>query len=234
MSPAWNELLHSAHAWYMQPEQIPPTALNQIFLDRSERAHLRKITRKPLQQNYLATRALCRAALSHYTAVDSADWRFKPTRYGKPRIIAPRGFSSLKFNLTHTDGLLICLITRAGDVGVDAEETSRRVNINEVSRHFFSQSEQAELAQLPLNQRTARFFEIWVLKEAYLKGRGRGLTISPERVSINFNSKGNPTPIRAWQLTLHHPAPNHVAATAIRANKIIPIIWKNAADLFKT
>jgi 4'-phosphopantetheinyl transferase len=234
MSSAWNEILTSAHAWYINPEQISPATLPLNWLDATEHSHLRKIPRKNLQHIFLATRILCRATLSHYAEIHPADWRFKTTTHGKPKIFAPRGYSSLRFNLTHSDSLIICLITRAGEVGVDAEEISRRVNIDEVIRHFFAPSEQAELTVLTPTKRIKRFFEIWVLKEAYLKGRGRGLTISPERVPIQFDAKHKLRPIRGWQLALHHPTPNHVVATAIRANEPIKIVWKNAAGLFKT
>ena len=234
MPPAWNEILTSAHAWYINPEEISSTRLSSNWLGPAEHAHLRKISRKNLQHNYLITRTLCRATLSHYADVHPADWRLMPTTHGKPKISHPRGYSSLHFNLTHTDNLIICLVTRAGEVGVDAEEISRRVKIGEVTRYFFAPSEQAALATLDSTKRLKKFFEIWVLKEAYLKGRGQGLTISPKRITIHFDAKDKPLSIRNWQLALHHPTPNHVAATAIRSSQPIKVLWKNAAGLFKT
>jgi 4'-phosphopantetheinyl transferase len=240
MSSPWNELQTSAHAWHINPAKLSYAVLEQLserWLDPGELTYLRKLPKRTLQHNYLAVRILCRAVLSHYTNVDPADWRFKPTSHGKPKIASPRNYSSLHFNLTHIEGMIVCLISRAGELGIDAEKISRRVNIDEITRHFFSRSEQAELAKLAPKRRNKRFFEIWVLKEAYLKGRSRGLSISPERVSIQFHPRGNPAPIRTWQLALHHPTARHVAATAIRvqpSDPPIPIIWRNAAELFKT
>jgi 4'-phosphopantetheinyl transferase len=172
--------------------------------------------------------------LSQYADVHPGDWRFKASVHGKPRIVAPRGYSSLRFSLTHTEGLMVCLVSRCGEVGVDAEEVSRRVNVDEVARHFFAPSERAELAALAPEKRGRRFFEIWVLKEAYLKGRGCGLSVSPQRIGITWGPKGKPNAIRDWQLALYRPTPQHVAATAIRASNAVRVVWRDAAGLFKT
>ena len=237
-SPRWNEISIAAHAWQLHPENIPARTLSKTalnWLEPHEHAHLRKL-RKNLQHDHLAARALCRLVLSYYTTVGPADWKFKPATHGKPTISQPRAYSSVRFNLTHTDSLIICLVTRTGEVGVDVERTNRRVDIDEIVRHFFAATEQRALAKLAATERTKRFFEIWVLKEAYLKGRGRGLSISPARVPIRFDAQGSPIPIGDWQLELHCPTPHHVAATAIHrtsTDPTVPIVWRNAAQLFK-
>jgi phosphopantetheinyl transferase len=233
----WNELAISAHAWQLHPESIRASFLDRAardWLEVHERQHLVKL-RPVLQHEYLAARALCRLALSYYTNAAPADWRFKTEAHGKPRIAQPRQHASLHFNLTHTDNLIICLVTRIGEVGVDAEALARKVDMGEITKHFFAAAEQKSLAKLPPKDRAKRFFEIWVIKEAYLKARGRGLTISPERVPIRFHSDGAPYPIKNWQLELHSPTLEHVAATAVDVpsrHPPVPIVWRNASELF--
>ena len=75
------------------------------------------------RHDYLTARVLCRATLSRYAPVHPSEWKFEKGAYGKPRIAAPAGFESLHFNLTHTEGLMIFLVSRAGEVGIDAEKT---------------------------------------------------------------------------------------------------------------
>jgi 4'-phosphopantetheinyl transferase len=172
--------------------------------------------------------------LSRYTGVAPVDWKFVKSAHGKPSIAEPAEFSSLQFNLTRTDGLIVCLVSRAGEVGVDAEETSRPVDIAQVARHFFSAKEQASLAACAPERRGKRFFEQWVLKEAYLKGRGTGLSETPPMLTIELGNDGRPMPVDDWQLALHDPSPQHVAATAIRARRgapAIPISWFDALGL---
>jgi 4'-phosphopantetheinyl transferase len=234
----WNELAISAHAWQLHPEAIRASFLDRIardWLELHERRHLAYL-RPVLQHEYLAARALCRLALSYYTKVDPANWRFKAESHGKPVVAQPRQHTSLYFNLTHTTDLIICLVTRVGEVGIDAEALGRRVDIEEITKHFFAPAEKRSLGRLSPKDRTRRFLEIWVLKEAYLKARGRGLSISPEKVPIKFHADGTPESINKWQLELHSPTLEHVAATAIEVparHPPVPIVWRNASELFE-
>lgn len=216
----WDELLDTAHAWQFVPSAASPNFLSGPYLSwlsAEERAQCALFRTERLRHEYMRAHALCRATLSQYAPCEPSVWRFGKTRLGKPKIIAPAEFQSLRFSLTHTAGLIICLVSRAGDVGVDAEETSRMVDVMQVSRHFLPASVQAVLADLPASEQTARFFEQWVLKEAYLKAIGRGLGEAPERSAVRANEF--PARIGNWQFYLHRPTTNHVAAAAIRAKR---------------
>jgi 4'-phosphopantetheinyl transferase len=229
----WDALATEAHAWMLWTDTSAPERQWLAWLTPEESEHLRRLKTESLRRQYLATRALCRVTLSRYADVDPARWRFRAGRNGKPRIAGPPGFTSLRFNLTHTKELVICLVTRTGEVGVDAEETSRRVEIDRVSKHFFSKKERASLAKLPPTRRTSRFFELWVLKEAYLKGRGDGLLRDPDQFTVNIGDDLRALPLGEWQLTLHRPGRRHVAAAAVRSEKAVRIKWLDARRLFK-
>jgi len=235
----WESLLTAAHAWQLSPDDLPIVAMERHhlgWLTPNERLVHQKFKTPDLRHAYLVSRTLCRATLSKYTGVDPAAWKFVTGAHGKPAIAGPRGFGTLRFNMTHTSGLVICIVTRAGEVGVDAEEITRRVDIDQVSRHFFSEPERASLASLLARKRTARFFEQWVLKEAYLKGPGKGLFLSPEKFTIEIDRNGKPSDLGKWQLALHRLGRRHVAATAIRrrrGNGPVPIAWFSAERLLK-
>jgi 4'-phosphopantetheinyl transferase len=189
-----------------------------------------------LRHVYLASRALCRAALSRHARIDPNDWKFIKNRHGKPRIATPAIFRSLKFNLTHTNGLIACVVFSAGEVGIDVENISRNMEIREVGRLFFSRSERADLAKIAANKQLSQFFKMWVLKEAYLKGLGSGMWREPTGVTIKFNSRGHPLPLGPWQFSLHRPTKNHIAAVAIRArlkSRPVKIRWHRADDLLQ-
>jgi 4'-phosphopantetheinyl transferase len=230
----------TADAWYCRPEELSADKLERRFLPwltPGERLHRQKLRTPAMRHDYLATRALCRLSLSHHTHVDPTTWAFTAGKQGKPAIAGAPPFRSLHFNISHTDGLIVCAITRAGEIGIDVEETSREVDLAQVARHFFSPDEQAHLSNLSAKERKTRFFQLWVLKEAYLKGRGMGLSKSPDEFSIRFSSRENPLPIGNWQLALHYPTPRHVAATAIRRPRSAakaPIHWRDAHELFET
>ncbi len=231
MKTGWLELLTKAHACQFRTDTISPSALERAclsWLSTDERTHWKKLRTQPSRHAYLATRALCRATLSRYTGVDPRDWNFGAGSHGKPKIIRPVAFKTMRFSSTRTDGLVICLVSRAGEVGVDAEETSRLVDVKQVARHFLSRQERARLDKLPERQRLGAYYTQWVLREAYLKGTGRGIVSAPERLTIKFNKDGHPLPIGNWQFHLHRPSARHVAAAAIRRRRgagLVPVRW---------
>ena len=195
----WDELSAVAHAWHLDPDNAMAELLRRRsleWLDAAEHARLDRLASERLRIAPLTARGLLRVVLSHSTGIEPAAWTFVAGVHGKPAIARPAGFESLHFNLTHTGALVVCAASRLGEIGVDAEETSRTVDIDQVAKHFFSLAEQQWLADLPVERRTAGFFEQWVLKEAYLKGRGTGLARSPEGFTIGRGDDGQPIALR--------------------------------------
>ena len=71
---------------------------------------------------FIATRALARTVLSNYGSVAPSDWRFSPGKHGKPYIAYPILTPPIHFNLAHTPGLVVCVVSVANkSIGVDAE-----------------------------------------------------------------------------------------------------------------
>jgi 4'-phosphopantetheinyl transferase len=81
------------------------------------------------------------------------------------------------FNVSHTRGLVACVVSQIGEVGIDVERTDRSIDLDALAARFFHESELYDLRHVAEAARPTRFFELWVLKEAYLKGRGVGMTL---------------------------------------------------------
>jgi 4'-phosphopantetheinyl transferase len=231
-SSSWDAIVDEAHAWQVYPEDLSPATLTDRclrWLSPDERARYEQFRTQKQQHDYLTAQALCRTTLSRYAPVHPSEWKFERCLHGKPRIAQPDRFESVRFNLTHTDGLAICLVSRVGEVGVDAEEMSSNVDGALIARHFFSRSEQAWFESLPARQRPGWIFAQWVVKEAYLKGTGTGLD-APERVTVEWGEDGQPVPIGSWQFFLYHPGPRHVAAAAVqrRGASAVSVQWRDA------
>ncbi len=233
----WEELATAAHAWQLRTEQLRAPAVRDRWLARlpaEERAQYESFLSDEMREEYLAARVLCRATLSRYTGVDPGTWRFDTSRNGKPVVAAPERFASLQFNLTHTKGLAICVVTRAGMAGVDAEDTSQPVDVALVARHFFSRGERARLAGLPSNVQIDRFFEQWVLKEAFVKATGAGLAHAGERLTVAQRKDGRPISTAGCAFSLHRPSPHQVAAVAVLAQdckRPLSFQWRAVADI---
>ncbi len=83
------------------------------------------------------------------------------------------------------------------------------MEIESLSRRFFSQSEQSELTSIPREQRAPAFYRYWTLKEAYIKAQGLGLSLPLDSFDISLTSKNSvilkatrPDPNEASQWTL--------------------------------
>lgn len=160
------------------------------MLNEDERTHWKSYRFDKHRHEYLMTRVLVRTALSHYHLLAPAEWRFELNRYGKPFIVPDCG---LRFNLSNSPGLVVCLISRGSEVGVDAEPCSRASAIAELGCDLFSSLELTQLHALQGAERVDRALSLWTLKEAYIKARGVGLSLPLNQVSLLF---GGPEGIR--------------------------------------
>jgi 4'-phosphopantetheinyl transferase len=124
---------------------------------------------------YISAHALLRFCLSS-AGCDSRQ-NFKVGEYGKPELDPPDGTPPLHFNLSHTNGLAACALARGHEVGIDVEEINRRLDFEAITRRAFAPEEQKLLADSSPGEQPDIFFRLWVLKEAIIKGIGRGLAL---------------------------------------------------------
>lgn len=165
--------------WFCTDTTISDNALLTHYeqvLEPQERAQHQRCHFAEHRHQYLVSRALVRHVLSLYAPeISPADWRFALNAHGKPNVAAPMP-DLVRFNLSHTCGLIVMAVARRREVGVDVEPCGRAAPI-EVAERFFATSERQYLLSLPEELRAARFYELWTLKEAHVKARGVGLTM---------------------------------------------------------
>lgn len=224
---------HPVHAWLWPTEQAP-TDLESRFshwLSEDERARCERLRIDRVRFEYVMTRVLCRQALSLMEpSVTPAQWTFVRNDHGKPEVSGPIGAGSLRFNVSNTFGLVACAITRDHDVGIDVECRERDSDALAIADRYFSVSEVAALRALPSERQTQRFFELWTLKEAYIKARGLGLAIplgqfsflldqrtdTDADIGIAFDAELQDDPA-AWSFAMRSPSERHQLAVALKA-----------------
>ncbi len=217
-----------AHLWYVFPDMVRDPALLGAYeqlMSPEERVQQQRFYFAEGRHEYLVTRALVRTVLSRYVAVDPSIWRFERNEYGKPAIASPRDIPPLTFNLSHTAGLIVCLVALGHDIGVAVEDMTRAGKTVEIAEQFFSPTEVAALHALPSSKQRSRFFEYWTLKEAYIKARGMGVALPLEQFSFHLEA-GQPIRIsfaphflddpHDWQFAQFHPTSQHEMTVAIR------------------
>jgi 4'-phosphopantetheinyl transferase len=216
------------HLWYTFPDVLTdPQLLHSywMLMTPDERERQQRFRFEKGRHEYLVTRALVRTVLSHYAAVTPHEWRFVSNAYGRPEIASPSYHLRLCFNLSHTDGLIVCIVALDREVGVDVENLDRPGETVEIADQFFSPTEATALRSLPLAAQRQRFFDYWTLKESYIKARGMGVSLPLEQFSfhldagcpirISFDPRMNDHP-HSWQFAQLQISPQHLVAIAIR------------------
>jgi 4'-phosphopantetheinyl transferase len=173
---------------------------------------------------FVIGRALARTMLSEYAEIAPRDWPLVIDDHRRPQLgTLPEGAPDLRFNLSHTEGLVACAVAIGREVGIDVEHVGRRV-LHDVPERFFSAREVADLRSLPDDEQAMVFFDYWTLKEAYIKARGLGLALplrqftflragSAPTVSFDPELQDDPT---TWQFAQFRPTFDHRMAVAVR------------------
>lgn len=214
------------HVWFAQPERLQDRARIAHYLellDAGEQARYRRLLDPADRHRYLAAHALLRITLSRYAAPGPAAWRFSPGTHGRPEIVNP-GLASLRFNLTHTEGLVGCVLCGESACGIDAEARSPRHKLPGIARRMFSVREYRELQALDGALAIDYFYTHWTLREAYVKALGIGIAYPTARLDFRVDkrldivfddaSDGADRPER-WQFDLLQPTEKHIAAVAV-------------------
>ena len=100
--------------------------------------------------------------------------QIKRTSAGKPYL---PGYP-LHIGVTHTDDIVLIAISEK-PFGIDCESIDRTVNrLNRIAEKYYSENERAYVFDKNTDdaERSRRFLEIWVKKEAYVKFTGEGLS----------------------------------------------------------
>lgn len=100
-------------------------------------------------------------------------------KYGKPFV---KNFSDFHFNISHSGKWVVC-ITVSLNVEIDIEKISEIDALN-LAQEFFSEEEFCDLSNINSDEQISYFFDLWTLKESYIKTIGKGLYIPLNSFSI--------------------------------------------------
>ncbi|WP_171683437.1 4'-phosphopantetheinyl transferase family protein [Paenibacillus planticolens] len=92
-------------------------------------------------------------------------------KYGKPYLPM---FPDIHFNLSHSGNWVVFIIGEKA-VGVDAEQI-KEIDIS-AAASFFSSTELQLLSSYEGHRKLECFYDLWTLKESYIKALGEGLSI---------------------------------------------------------
>jgi len=99
--------------------------------------------------------------------IDKKDIVIEKAPRGKPFLKNLKNFKNIEFNITHSGDWVACAID-SGDIGIDIEQI-KNINITDFSE-ILSTKETAYI-----NGKLENFYQIWTLKESYIKALGVGV-----------------------------------------------------------
>ncbi|HSD24550.1 MAG TPA: 4'-phosphopantetheinyl transferase superfamily protein [Solirubrobacterales bacterium] len=146
-----------------------------LAADERDRAASFKFARDG--ERYVIARGLLRGLLAERLAEGPARIRFAYGERGKPRLAQGSG---LRFNLSHSHGVVAIALCEGREVGVDVEARHDRLRIESIARRFLPPQVVSEMEGTGAD-RSREFFRAWVRQEAYAKGRGAGLELLGEQ-----------------------------------------------------
>lgn len=172
--PSWPLPRGVAHVWLGDLDDPAWTAdAGGRLLDDAERMRASRFRFEIHRARFTVGRSILRRLLSAYTGMEPAAIVIEPDSHGKPGCASR---PEVHFNVSHSAGsLAICV---AGEpVGIDIEEMRPVPDSLELAERFFSPAEYEAVRGASDDRRLSVFFTCWTGKEAYVKARGRGLSL---------------------------------------------------------
>lgn len=126
---------------------------------------------------------LARYAISTHFSISNSLICFSRNEFGKPYAVN----LPIHYNISHSGEYVVCAIS-SSNVGIDVEQITT-INID-IAQQFFSSIEYEFLISKDEKHMKDIFFDLWTLKESYIKWNGKGLSIPLDSFSLVFNEAG--------------------------------------------
>ena len=213
------------HVWRASLDLSPSSIehLQSVLVDE-EVERVRRLHFEKDRRHWIVARATLRLLLGQYLQVEPQKLRFTSNAYGKPALLVPETGLRLHFNISHSGHLALYAFAYDREVGIDIERIRAGIEYEELATSFFSASECAALHALPVERREEAFFLCWSRKEAYIKARGKGLSLpldqfdvslSPDEPAQLLASREDPRAVEQWSLHTLTPGEHYAGALVV-------------------
>lgn len=220
----------AVRVWFCRTDELTQDDVLRLdaLLSRDERQKRDRFVFEEDKRDYAVAHGLVRSALSQCGEPAPGEWQFDVSEAGKPYVTSSQaGSPPIRFNLSHTRGLVACAVVRGPEIGIDVERIARVAKPADIANRFFASSEIARLVACSATDYPTMFTELWTLKEAYLKALGTGLTTSLGSFAFDFDGEHGVRLIaqsaNQWQFALVAPSPDSRLAIAFRYERPRPL-----------
>ena len=145
------------------------------LLSPDERSRAQRFSCDDARDCYITGRGLLRRILGKYLCLPPERIEFEYTINGKPSLRHSHDCPDIRFNISHSNGLMLIGIAGGTEIGVDIEKIDPAFDTANIRAGFFTEHEKIWFHGLAEEQRQEAFFRWWVEKEAVGKLSGRGI-----------------------------------------------------------
>lgn len=184
---------HEIHIWIFPFEKYSLLMDDLKALPSFEQQRALEFHQEKSRLNYAVSRALLRRLLGKYLNQPADSFLFEKGLHGKPFLRD----TPIHFNLSHSAGYVAITFSTDTPVGIDIEKVRQNIRIDNLVTRFFHPDELGDFSSMSLEQKLDFLFRRWTIREAFLKGIGTGLSISPQ--SFCVISEGNDTQLYTIQ-----------------------------------
>ncbi len=224
-----------AHVWLTSLD-VPAHRLSSLraLLNAEELARADRFLQPHHRCHSAVARGGLRSLLGRYLQVAPQSVVFQFNAHGKPSLAGAHEHSGLRFNLSHSHGLALIAFARGRDLGVDIEKVRPERPAEPIAERFFAPAEAARLRSLPSAQQPEGFFECWTRKEAYIKARGKGLSLPLDSFEVAFGpgvrpailgASDEPDAVARWALFDLQPSAGFAGALVVERPPCILRCW---------
>ena len=224
------------HVWLL-PLEVDPFVINHLrqILTEDERTRANRFRFERHRNRFIVARGLLRVTLALYLKKNPIDLIFIYNEYGKPALANHSSESRLQFNVSHSHVLALFGITLNHEIGIDIERIRSDFADIKIAQRFFSPHEVEVLMSLPEAIQKSAFFNCWTRKEAFIKAKGKGLSIplsqfdvslAPDEPAALLAVKNEPQEASRWLLYNLDPGDDYKAALAVEKNNWQLKYWK--------
>ncbi len=141
------------------------------FVSEEKRERLYRYQSQEDKRRSLYGEIMIRLLINERLGISNSNITFEYNKFGKPYIV---GCSNFHFNISHSGKWVICGIG-CNELGIDIE---KMVKYNAaIAERFFTYKEYLNLINTCEKDRLDYFYDLWTLKESFIKCIGKGLSI---------------------------------------------------------
>ncbi len=186
------------HVWRARLD-LKEASVRQLrtVLSEDERQRARRFHFEQDRRRFVVGRGILRSVLAQYLKRRPQDVDFWYEAAGKPHLACGGIEPKLHFNISHSHELALIALCLDHRIGIDIEFKNPDRATLDLARRFFAPEEVSALDQLPAEAQCDAFFAIWTMKEAYIKGRGEGVSLGLDTFAVTIGKETPPGLLRS-------------------------------------